>query len=568
MRISTFIFVAALFLAGCPRRDQVEQTEGGVPPPDNTIAIVAPTTTTYTNASVTITVSTLQPPTDSITILAGDAMVGQIDPPQTSFQWDTTTIPENTYAVTAQTMTNGKTITSLPVTIVVDRTAPTLTLTPTPGASDVVFALPIRAVSSEPLILSTVTQTFASVEDSTGAPVPTSLTMSNSDTATTVTVNITNKRGMALPKTFTATVNAAGVTDRAGNALVAPTTPWTWTVPDWIKLAPFMGNSPPLLAVGSDLHPAVLYTICTFTTNGCAPHLHIAINNGQGWADLGEPAANVSSTGASFALDAQNHPFVVATGQTAGGVAQVIFYSWTGSSWDSTSYPSVDVPAAAGYYVDATAVRLDPAGNPVVAYRANTTTTSDVYVVRWTGTAWDLSYGGAGLSGMQPFDFLLDTQARPMIATAAPVNGVTAWEGAAWVKHEFSGAPTASAAIDASGAPMMVNGSWRITHLTGGTWLPTVPTAITVGSSAKNPRIAATPDRQPVVTWFEPTPAPGKIGLARWYGGQLWDQSAGMFNSGGPNSPNDTAAIAVDSTGSVWLAWLETNTTYVWMSNY
>ena len=563
MRIPTFIFVAALLFTGCPTRDQIQQTG-----PDNTIGIVAPTTTTYTKASVTITVATLRPPTDSIVILAGTTTVGTIDPSETTFQWDTTTVPEGTYAVTAQTTMNGRTITSSPVTIVVDRTAPSLTLTPTPGATEVVFALPIRAVSSEPLILSTVSQTFVSLEDSTGTAVPSTLTMANTDTETTVTVNITSKQSIALPKTFTATVNAAGVTDRAGNALVSPATPWTWTVPDWIKLAPFTGNSPPLLAVGSDLHPAVLYTICTFSTNGCAPHLHIAINTGQGWNDLGEPGANVPSAGASFVLDSQNHPFVVTAGQSSGGIAQVIFYSWTGSSWDGASYPPIDVPAAAGYYVDATAVRLDPAGNPVVAYRANTTTTSDVYVARWTGSAWDSGYGGAGLSGMQPFDFLLDDQARPIVATVTPVNGVTAWEGSAWVKHDLAGTLAPSAAIDATGAPMIVNGNWRIAHLTGGTWLPTVPSAIAVGPSAKNPHIAATPDRQPVVTWLEPTPTPGKIGLARWNGGQLWNQSAGMFNSGGTNSPNDTPAIAVDSTGSVWLAWLEYNTTYVWMSNY
>lgn len=566
MRVPALTLALPLLISGCPTRDQIQQ-----PGIDNTIAITAPTTTTYTNASVTITVSTLRPATDPIDILAGAMTVGHIDPPETSLQWDTTTVPENTYAVTAQTNMNGRTITSAPVTVVVDRTAPTLTLTPAPGAAAVVFALPVQAVSSEPLMPSTLPQTFVSLQDASGNAVATSLTMSSTDNATTVTVNILDKGSIVLPKTFTATVNAAGVTDRAGNPLVAPSAPWTWTVPDWIKLAPFQGYSQPLLAVGSDLHPAVLYSICMTTPAGCAQHLHIAINPGQGWVDLGEPAPGVLAGGASFALDAQNHPFVVTTGLSAAGDFQVLFFAWTGTSWDAATFVPLTIPAPGN--VDATAVRIDSTGSPVVAYRVNipsptAPTASDINVVRWTGSAWDSQFGAAGLSGMQPFDFLLDDQDQPIIATTTPVNGVTVWSGSAWLKRDLASALAPSAAIDATGAPMMVNGTWRISHLTGGTWLPTIPTAIIVGSSAKNPRITATPDRQPVVTWVEPTPTPGKIGLARWNGGQAWNQSTGMFNSGGSASPNDTPSIAVDATGSIWVAWIENNTTYVWMTNY
>src|SRR5204863_3390113 len=114
--------------------------------------------------------------------------------------------------------------------------------------------------------------------------------------------------------------------------------------------------------------------------------------------------------------------------------------------------------------------------------------------------------------------------------------------------------------------PMMLTTQWRVTHFTGGAWLPTVPTPVVVGSSARFPHITATPDRQPVVAWQEPTPSPGRVGVARWTGSQ-WDERGGLVNGSGTFSPNDAAPfLAVDPRGSIWLAWTEYQTTYVWMS--
>src|SRR4029079_5182089 len=106
---------------------------------------------------------------------------------------------------------------------------------------------------------------------------------------------------------------------------------------------------------------------------------------------------------------------------------------------------------------------------------------------------------------------VLDEQDEPMLATTIPVNGITEWSGTAWTKRDLAGAQAPFAVLDSTGAPMMVTTTWRITHMTGGTWLPTVPTPVPVGTAARYARITGTPDRQPVVAWQETTPAPGRI---------------------------------------------------------
>lgn len=566
MRPST-VFVSAfgvLLAAGCPTRDQLSNIDGGG---GIGIAIIFPSTTTYTNGLVAIEVSVMPPKAATISVVAGSMTLGTITPPETTFTWDTASVGEGSYQVTAQVTVNSKTVMSNPVTIVVDRTPPTVApngLSPTPLATDVAIAAPLSVTFSEPVLPATVTNAFVSVQ---AGQTPLSATVSLNADGTVATVKLARDPTLALPQTFTVTFGS-GVTDLAGNAFVPPSS-WGWTVPVWVKLAPFNSSSPPILAVGSNFHPTILYTVCVATMNGCGAHLHIAVNGGQGWNDLGEPSSDLTAAGASFTLNQQNNPVVSAPAQGSAG-AQVRIYSWNGAAWDGASIAPIDVPNAAGYYVDATAIRLDSTGNPFVAYRANTPSSSDVYVARWTGSQWDSSFGGAGVpgTGTAGFDFLVDDQGQPIVATTVPVNGVTTWNNGTWTKRDLAGAQAPFAAIDAGGAPMMLTTQWRVTHFTGGAWLPTVPLPVVVGSSARFSHLTATPDRQPVVAWQEPTPSSGGVAVARWTGSQ-WDERGGLVNGSGTSSPSDSPpSVAVDPRGSIWLAWLEYQTSYVWMSNY
>ena len=599
MRALVILFASSILLAGCPTRNQVGTSDGGSPDSDgarsdgnkgdgdgstavvpNSVSITAPTAaTTYTNGSVSIVVFTDHPTSAPISIIATGATaatVGTVTAPQASFNWNTTGVAEGTYSVTAQLTSNGKTVTSNAVTIVVDRTPPQVvvsTLVPAPSASDVVLVAPIVAGFSEPLLPSTVTSTTITIQTASATTLPTTVSLSGD--GKTATLAITSDKGITLDQAFTGTFSSS-ITDLAGNPLAHLATAWSWDVPAWIKYAPLNSNSPPLLAVGSNYQPIVAYTVCGPGTpaSSCPTIMHVAVSDGQAWNDIGIPGTGAITTDAAIFVDAQNHPIVAWGDETTSGVGEVIFAAWDGTAWQSTTYPPIVLSAAEGVNVDDIALTLDGTGHPVVAYRAdifNPSTKTDIYVASWTGTAWNTSFGAVGDPSSKTFDIVLNDQNEPIVSVVDTTNnsGVFLWTGSSWASTAGAGATNASVALDASGNPVMLNSvttNWVPEHLTNGTWLPTVSIPVPSSTTSSSPSIANTTDRLPVVAWYDPAQSPSAIGLARWTG-TAWDNRAGFANGG--NFPNGfPPQLIVDARNAMWIAWAENQKIYVWMSNY
>src|SRR6266496_1100361 len=147
-RVRTFMLVWALpCLAGCPTKDKYE--------PLPTVRLTAPTTDrTYTNGTVHITAA-LDPPLDlPIELRKDGAAFTTLVPPAYEYSWDTTKAVEASYVLTAEVAFSSGMATSAPLTIVVDRTPPTISRTPSPGAGDVMLRAPIQVAFSEPIVLS------------------------------------------------------------------------------------------------------------------------------------------------------------------------------------------------------------------------------------------------------------------------------------------------------------------------------------------------------------------------------------------------------------------------------
>ena len=148
-------------------------------------------------------------------------------PPAYEYSWDTTKAVEASYVLTAEVAFSNETAKSAPVTIVVDRTPPTISRTPSPGAVDVMLRAPIQVAFSEPIVLSRAPEaTFTLSSD--GAIVPTDITLDSQ--GQTATIGIGDPSALPLPTTLVATITGP-ITDRAGNPAALPSSDWFWDVP-------------------------------------------------------------------------------------------------------------------------------------------------------------------------------------------------------------------------------------------------------------------------------------------------------------------------------------------------
>ena len=135
-RVRPLMLVWALLCpAGCPTKTKYETLP--------TVRITSPTIgTTYTNGTVHITAA-IDPPLDlPIELRKDGAAFTTLVPPAYEYSWDTTKAVEASYVLTAEVAFSNESATSAPVTIVVDRTPPTISRTPSPGAVDVIASGP------------------------------------------------------------------------------------------------------------------------------------------------------------------------------------------------------------------------------------------------------------------------------------------------------------------------------------------------------------------------------------------------------------------------------------------
>jgi len=595
-RTRSLMLLSVLLLAGCPtRRDPGEvKIVGTTPTPDAgapdvgtpdvgtpdagtseaplpMLRIASPASNTSTNGVVGVTVDVTGGAAPATIQLLEDATVlATLDSPAPyTFTWDTKGIADGTHTLVAQATVDGQPITSAPVTITVDRTAPTVVATsPAPGATNVVLRAPIVVTFSEPILASSFTASALTLQIG-GAVVPTTAMLSSDGMSATIA--ITDLSSFALPAAFSVTL-ATTITDLVGNALIVPTAPWTWSVPDWIKYAPIASTTAPAIAVGSNFQPVIAYTRCIANSSStCVDDLFVAASDGQAWNSFGQVTDLVGP--GSLDLDAQGHPVVAGIGSSVGSIlVSLRLATWNGSSWDSSLSPlGIDTSYA---FAASPLVRLDPSGRPVVAWKdAVNATEADVGVARWTGTSWDRSFGKLGLTGVGSASLILDGSGNPIVGftvrgtgfVSLPTASFRAWGGTAWTSSGgiFLGEPFV--AIDQASEPMMVAGS-TVDHYSSGAWLPAISTAIPASSNSGGFHLATGLDHKPVVAWLDTT-ATAEVGLARWTGTQ-WNARAGLFNAGGVVATTEAPGVLVDARGSAWAYWREGSSVNVWMSNY
>jgi hypothetical protein len=528
-----------------------------------TIAITGPTSPTYTNKVLTVTVSVTASGASSIELLKNGTMLSALAGPPYSFNWDTTKEVEGSYQLVAQMVAGGQIVASAPVTVVVDRTPPTIvSMNPATAATNVSLTDPIQAVFSEALAPATITA--SSVTLALGSTAVGATATLGAD-GKTVTVGITNLATLVLPGTMTESATAA-ITDLAGNAFSGAS--WNFSVPLWVDLGSVSGVKPEMVLDSSGVP-----IVATIVTAGSASQLQIAKHTtGTSW-DTSTPSPQVQTTVTEFslAIDKSNALFVAwDEGYASGTATPILVARWTGTAWDK-SYGQL--LHTAGGEAERPAIAVTSSGQPIARWVELVALGSGPgYVSRWTGTAWN-SFAGvpSGDCDIQPCRIVLDSSDAPVIELG---DEISRWTGSSWTP------------LVSGGDGLAINSSQQVITFqdtatsiqvlsisTAGAAANYVP-ALSVTSIESEPvrlgQVAVDGSDEPIVVWFQydggtpSSPTNPTLHVARWTGA-AWDQGYGTLS----NASGQSSLVLAQGTTPI-VAWADsaTATVHVNKSNH
>jgi hypothetical protein len=210
----------------------------------------------------------------------------------------------------------------------------------------------------------------------------------------------------------------------------------------WLALGGALGAGTP-----STYPPSIAYDternvpVVAFTDNdGTTDNILVKRWNpdSSSWDTLGGTLTNMNSP--SLAVDGSGNP-VMAWTRTLNGQSDVYVMRWDGAAWLSLG-GSLDRRASSN--ATAPALALDNTGNPYVVWQeafVNPGSTSeDIYVKRWDGTAWQalgLRLDRRSTNNAVAPSISIDNANNPVVAWQETFQGnedvfLTRWNGTAW----------------------------------------------------------------------------------------------------------------------------------------
>jgi hypothetical protein len=478
--------------------------DSGTPQEDLEVTLVDPSDTAYTSTSVSISVEVRGGVPDTVQLLRDGEVLTTLTSPF-RYTWDTTSIEERSYTLTARALRGNKRFDSEPVTVVVDRTNLLVaSRSPGTGTSNVDYSQPIQVVFTKPVKASTVSDITVSFAVA-GVLMDKTLSLSNDGR----TLTLKPLQRPALPAKFSIGLSR-GITDLAGNALVVPTTAWNFEVPDWYTF--------------SDSLEAVM-------------------------------GSNTTQADPTIIVSNQDEPIVAWSEQIApGGRSSIFVYKWDGKAFAPMG-SSINGTAVGSAFRPSLALLGD--GNPVVAWQESDGFNENIYVKRWTGTAWQ-TVGTGALSG--------ENDTRPSPSPTPATNPVIAAHGndihVAWQEMTIDNYSAIQVWTSLNGTPFS-----RAGNTSGGL------SAVPMLTSGYNPSIILNESGRPIVAFHEQTLEPQSP--TRIYAFELaatgnWqhiipissgDSIKGYTSGGLSVSKGKTFAkncsLAMDENGALYLAWAE-----------
>ena len=524
-----------------------------------TVTISTPRADVAVSVSLHIEVVVAGGTPDAVTLSVSGAStqaLAMLTSPPFAYDWDTSTLAEGLYVLTATGTAGGRSFPSSTRNVRVDHTPPVIVdRVPAPNAVNVWARDPISVTFTEPINPASLTSSSVQyfVE---GAVQGASLSLA--DGGTTVTI-----APFALPDVSqgpkTAGLNlSATVTDVAGNALTSAT--WSWTVPDWQDLGStestgLRTSTTMKLAVDPQGDPTTLaWTVAYGAINSTT----LQRWNGAGWTSLTGPTA-AQAGGTDLGFDARGRlvlayvSYISSSPQTAS--AAVL----DGTQWLDNQVLNVNASNnASGPMVQFTAT-----GTAVAAWLESESNLNQVHAKVWSGAGWGApATPTAEASSVSSVAVSATTAGKPIVSWVVPVSSTQS--AIKWLVYSdqtwgVTQSATLPAGMERGVARISPSEAAQVAWLSSTTpatvglyernglvWPLVGGSVLNLDSSVSAGSVAFTYDEKghPVVAWTEGA----ALYVKRW-GGTKWEQLGGNLVSG--TSPPQAPFLGVGADGVV-----------------
>jgi hypothetical protein len=554
---------------------------GGDPGGSNalTVAISSPSTTAYSATTLTVQVAVTGAP-DAVELHRDGDLLVALTAPYT-YVWSTAGEAEGSHELTAVARRGGSQVVSEPRTVVVDRTRPTVAArTPAPGDDNVWIGAPIVVTFSEPLRPATLTAGTVALEVEGGSPIAATLAAGADGRSVTLTPDGPIAVPATVRMTLSdAIVDLAGNALVAPPPWSWTLPRWQWMGGTALRVDDGHTIGQARLAVDPEDRPL---TVWLEERGGTVPpsDVQAAAWDGQAWEGLGGRLNGDDRVGPMYGSQdvavASDGTVVVAWTTPVSGVPDSVWvHRWSGSAWEAIGGGPINDPTSVPVRQHVSLV-LDDLDRPVVAWDARPgglSAAADVRVSRWTGSAW-VAVGTPRRRdpthvSFRPF-LALDAAGRPIVAWSERLDDtsthdvfVDRWSGSAWTPLGGSlrvGSWTAAFVNDLATGPNGELHAALTARLTSGTrvavrrWSEGGDTWFGLGST-----LEATPDGvasaaslkldgdgRSLLFWHERVPGDGGSDVGRF---QLWRYETAVWRD--LQFPVTTAAAYVGLGGDV-----------------